>query len=145
MQLVQPLTSLVTPAVALAAARPVDITSGVDISTWKAPFGGAFSPVNFLVYIENDGAVDRTVGNATGGANGAEVWMGKKDRAGAFKWWLVGYLAGSAVVQVPASSGWSEAVETMTVGERLHICGAPSGGAPTWYAEPLEHILQSIQ
>lgn len=140
MELVLAVTQLEVgaPLVLPNGTRPVDGTSGIDITSWRQ---GGWSFASFALYLLSDGA-DRTVAApGGGGATGVEVWTYKKNKAGVSKWYLVGTLYGGAVVPVPAVNGFA-AILTAPLGDRLAIAGTPSAiGAVSYFAEPIEHSI----
>jgi hypothetical protein len=140
MELIAPLPELVTAAAVISATRPTTIAHGVSIASWIQ--GGRFAFPNCTAFIQGDGA-NRTITSPTGGAAGVEVWTWKNDAVGVGRWWLVGYLDGGATVVVIDPGGWAQLLEGVAIGTRLCISGTPSGGAPTYFFEPIEHAIDA--
>jgi hypothetical protein len=138
-----PLSQLVTAQTAITAARPTIAGDGVDINTWI--LAGKFRPTKATLHLQPDGA-DRTISNPTGGTAGIiELWGYKPDRTGgAKKWYLMGTIptySGATLPLITASGGYATMIEIPPGVERVHVAGTPSGGAPTFYVEPLEQFV----
>lgn len=126
---------------AVAAARPLIGTDGVDISTW-ATIGGNRVPPDFMVYLIGDGT-STGVGNPTGGTGGPEVWAYIADNAGTARWCLVAFLNNRTVITLPATAvagGYAEIVRSAGVlAQRIAIAGAPgTGGGVGFFVEGIE-------
>lgn len=141
MELVQPLTSLYTAALAFVDdTKPTTGGHGIDVSTWKQ---GSYTFTRLLVYLEGDGS-GQTLDKPTGGAGGPELWTYRKDSSGAFKWWLIAYLNGGVVCPIPASGGRICDGASLAIGDRLAVVGKLSAGALTYAFEPVEYIAQLV-
>lgn len=126
-------TSLVVNHV-VAAGRPALVTDGVAIASWKT--NGAFSANGAMVLIDGSTAA-ATLGNPTGGANGAEIW-GYIGGAIA-EWFRIGYLNdGSPVDLASDTEGYAQELGRVGVFDRLCVAGAPSAGVITARFIPIE-------
>lgn len=140
MELLKALPEMETAGAPAIGARPATANDGVDITTWRS---AGFSPVTFLAHLVGAGADSLVTGpGGFNGASGVEVWSLKRRKDGTtLLWELVGYLnAGNGVVVLNGKAAMFT-VAAAAVGERLALAGSPSAGAPTYYFEPVEHMI----
>jgi hypothetical protein len=114
----------------LTGARPVSVTDGVDVSSWRS---GPYGPTSAEIYLDGSQAV-----SLTGGTIGVELWGLKLGQ-----WWLLGSLnAGAAIPIVSDTLGAAQRVADVLGGfDRLFVAGTTSAGTVNAQFVPLEVIL----
>ena len=118
---------------ALTGSRPVSVTDGVDLSSWRS---GPYSPTAAEIYL--DGSIAASLTAPTGGTIGVELWGLKLGQ-----WWLLGSInAGAAIPIVSDTLGAAQRVVDVIGGfDRLFVAGTTSAGTVTAQFVPLEVIL----